>query len=136
MEAKGWDEETFYAQYQAGLLQAESNWPAAVDGLLRAWSMRPTRAEPLYHLAFGYRNREAWSAAYLFATRGVYIVEPDDILFVESPLYRWGLRFERSVAAWYVGDTDLARSDTEALLADPELPEHWRAYALKNYELG
>ena len=69
---------------RSGLLQAESNWPAAVDALLRAWSMRPTRAEPLYHLAFGYRNRAAWSAAYLFATRGVYIVEPDDILYVES----------------------------------------------------
>ena len=74
--SEAWDEETFYAQYQVGLLQLESDWPAAVDALLRAWSMRPTRAEPLYHLAFGWRNREAWPAAYLFASRGVHIPSP------------------------------------------------------------
>ena len=41
-----WDEETFYAQYQLGVLQADRNWPLAVDAFIRAWSMRPTHAEP------------------------------------------------------------------------------------------
>ena len=127
-----WDEETFYAQYQVGVLQADSDWPGAVDALLRAWSKRPTRAEPLYYLAFGWRNREAWPAAYLFASRGVHIPVPDDILPVESPVYRWGMRFERSVAAWYIGERELSRAYTEELLADPELPEHWRVYAEGN----
>jgi len=131
-----WDEETFYAEYQVGVLQLESNWPAAVDALLRAWSMRPTRAEPLYYLAFGWRIREAWPAAYLFASRGVHIPEPDDILFVDTPLYRWGLRFERSVAAWYVGERELARSYTEELLSDPDLPDHWRVFAEENLRLS
>ncbi len=131
----GWDEETFFAQYQVGLLQLESNFSHASTALLRAWSMRPTRAEPLYYLAFGWRNREAWSAAYLFASRGVHIPEPDDILFVDSALYRWGLRFERSVAAWYVGERDQSRQDTKELLADPELPDLWREYAEGNLRL-
>lgn len=130
--SEAWDEETFYAQYQVGVLQLERNWPAAVDALLRAWSMRPTRAEPLYHLAFGWRNRQAWPAAYLFASRGVHIPKPDDILFVDTPLYRWGLPFERSVAAWYIGERDLAREYTEELLSDPGLPEHWRIHAEGN----
>jgi tetratricopeptide (TPR) repeat protein len=133
---EAWDEETFYAQYQIGLLQIDHDWAAAVDALLRAWSMRPTRAEPLFHLAYGWRNREAWPVAYLFASRGVYIPEPDDILYVDTPLYRWGLRFERSVAAWYVGERELARADSEELLADPELPEHWRAFAQDNLRLS
>ncbi len=137
MDSKeAWDEETFYAQFQVGMLQFDRNWPAAVDALLRAWSMRPTRAEPLFYLAYGWRNREAWPAAHLFASRGVNIPEPDDILFVETPLYRWGLRFERSVAAWYVGERDLARADTEALLSDPLLPAHWRTFAEENLRLS
>ena len=136
LQSGTWDEETFFAQYQVGVLQLESNWPAAVEALLLAWSMRPTRAEPLYHLAFGWRNRQAWSAAYLFASRGIHIPVPDDILFVETSLYRWGLRFERSVAAWYVGERGLAQSDTEVLLADPELPEQWRVYAESNLRLA
>jgi tetratricopeptide (TPR) repeat protein len=134
--AEAWDEETFYALYQVGVLQAESDWPAAVDALLRAWSFRPTRAEPLYHLAFGWRNRGAWPAAYLFASRGVHIPQPNDILFVDKGLYRWGLRFERSVAAWYIGEKDLARAYTEELLIDPELPEQWRVYAEENRRVG
>lgn len=131
----GWEEATFYAQYQVGILKTENDWPGAADALLRAWSMRPTRAEPLYRLAYGWRNRGVWQAAYLFASRGIHIPEPEDTFFVEVPLYRWGLRFERSVAAWYVGEHDLARSDTEELLADPELPEHWRAFAEANLRL-
>ena len=134
--SEAWDEETFYALYQVGVLQVDSDWPAAMDALLRAWSMRPTRAEPLYHLAFGWRDREAWPAAYLFASRGVNIPEPDDILFVDTPIYRWGLRFERSVAAWYVGEQELARADTEDLLSDPKLPEHWRVWAEANLRVS
>lgn len=132
---EGWDEETFYAQYQLGVHLLQSDWPAAVDALLRAWSLRPTRVEPLYHLAFGWRNRGAWPAAYLFASRGVHIPVPDDILFVEVPLYRWGMRFERSVAAWHVGERELAIADTEELLADPDLPAHWRHFARGNLNL-
>ena len=127
-----WDEETFYAQYQLGVLQMDDDWPAAADALLLAWSMRPTRAEPLYRLAFGWRTRGAWPAAYLFASRGVHIPVPDDVLFVDIPMYRWGLRFERSVAAWYVGERDLSRVYTEELLSDPDLPDYWRVHAEEN----
>jgi hypothetical protein len=132
----GWDEETFYAQYQVGALQLDRDWPVAVDALLRAWSLRPTRAEPLYHLALGWRNRGAWPAAYLFASRGVNIPVPDDILFVETPIYRWGLRFERSVAAWYVGERELALADSQELIDDPDLPETWRVFVERNLRLA
>jgi hypothetical protein len=57
-------------------------------------------------------------------------------LFVDKALYRWGLRFERSVAAWYIGEKDLARAYTEELLIDPELPEQWRVYAEENRRVG
>jgi len=127
-----WAEEAFCAQYQVGVLQMDRDWKAAVEALLAAWAMRPTRAEPLYQLAFGWRSREAWPVAYLFAARGATIPVPQDILFVDMPLYKWGLLFERSVAAWYVGEKDQALADTQALLADPELPEPWRAHAQGN----
>jgi hypothetical protein len=128
----GWDEEAFYARYQQGVLEMRRSWDAGVSTLLDAWSMRPTRAEPLYHLATGYRERGGWPTAYLFAARGSTIPVPDDILFVDVPLYRWGLRFERSVAAWYVGNHEEAVEITEALLNDPELPDLWCGFAKSN----
>jgi hypothetical protein len=114
------------------MLEMDRDWKSAVEDLLTAWAMRPTRAEPLYQLAFGWRSREAWAVAYLFASRGATIPAPDDILFVGTPLYKWGLLFERSVAAWYVGERRQALADTKELLADEELPEPWRTHAQEN----
>ena len=57
---------------------------------------------------------------------------PEDILFVDLGIYRWGLPFERSVAAWYMGEHELSRRYTEELLSDPDLPDYWRAHAEDN----
>ncbi|MCY0899288.1 MAG: glycosyltransferase [Firmicutes bacterium] len=61
----GWPEEVFYAQYQIGVLLAPTDWARAVDALLTAWNYRPSRAEPWYHLAVGWRVRQAWALAYM-----------------------------------------------------------------------
>jgi hypothetical protein len=73
-----------------------------------------------------------WQPAYLFADTGMHVDMPDDILFVEPWIYRWGLRFERSVAAWYVGRADQATSDTQAVLATPTVREPWLTHAKQN----
>lgn len=117
VDAGGWDEEVFYAQYQVGALLAAQDWDAAVPELLRAWELRPARAEPLHELDRGYRVRGGHRLAGLFAERGLAVDAPDDLLFVHRDVYDWGLRFERSIAAYWNGDFETALADNDLLLA-------------------
>lgn len=123
----GWPEEAFYALYQVGVLRARlGDWAAAVPALIDAWNYRPGRIEPLYQLARGYRERQAHSAAHLFAVRALDRPRPADILFVEPWMYRWGVLFEYSICAYWVGDAQASLQACDRLLAMPELPNAYR----------
>ena len=123
----GWDEEVFYAQFQLGTLLADTDWGAAAEALLDAWRRRPARAEPLYALARGWRVRGRHDLAAQYATQGLDIPYPDDILFVHRDPYHWGLRFERALAACSLGDAETALTDIDAVLRDgvPADVEPW-----------
>lgn len=119
----GWVEECFVAQLRIGELLADTDWSGAVAAFLAAWEIRPSRAEPLYHLARGYRIRGAYAPAALFARAGVAIPFPsDDVLFVSREPYEWGLRFELSIAAFWTGAVAESLALSEDLLADA-IPE-------------
>jgi hypothetical protein len=127
-EMGGWDEEVFVALLEAGKLAARlDQWPLAAATLLRAYSARPSRAEPLYELAAGHRGRGEHAAALVFATRGLEIGQPeDDILFVAPWVYDFGIIFEFSIAAYWMGMYDSAYAATEGLLEREDLPETYR----------
>lgn len=131
----GWAEEVFYSLYQQGDLLARRSWAEAVPVLLAAYNHRPSRAEPLYALAAGYRERGAYASAHLFASRGLAIGVPDDLLFVSRWIYDWGLVFEYSVAAYWVGDIRAAYEATQALAVRNDVPEPWRSHVKKNLEI-
>ncbi len=123
----GWDEEVFYSQLQLGMLLATYDHDASVTALMRAWEMRPTRAEPLYELAKGLNSRSEFSLSLLFSERGLAIEMPDDLLFVHPDPYRWGLRFEHAIACYRTGRLDDALADNRRLLDDgvPKNVEPW-----------
>jgi hypothetical protein len=123
----GWDQEVFYALYQVGVLHSRlGDWTAAVPALVEGWNYRPSRIEPLYQLALGYRERGAHQAAHLFALRALNRPQPGDALFVEPWIYRWGVLFEYSICAYWVGDTQAALQACDRLLAMPQLPDAYR----------
>jgi glycosyltransferase involved in cell wall biosynthesis len=129
----GWDQEVFYALLQVGVLRAEQgDWPGAMAGLVAAWEYRPQRLEPLYELASRLRLRGQHETAHLFAKRGLGFSQPDDILFISPWVYRWGLWFEYSIAAYWVGETDEALAACDRLLAMGNLPETYRQHTLVN----
>jgi glycosyltransferase involved in cell wall biosynthesis len=83
----GWDEEAFYARYRQGALLRD------VGLLWQAWSMRPTRAEPLRELAWLYRERGANADLAGVVAIGRALMVPDDLLFVRTDCYgekAWG----------------------------------------------
>jgi tetratricopeptide (TPR) repeat protein len=129
----GWEEEVFYSLFQVGVLRAEQgDWPAGMAALIAAWQYRPARLEPVYELASRLRGRREYQAAHLFAARGVGARQPPDILFVSPWVYRWGLLFEYSISAYWVGDPQAALGACNRLLALPDLPDPYRAQTLTN----
>ena len=125
----GWAEERFMAQLEAGRVSARLERPEAVilSELLTAYSLRPTRAEPLYELARYYRAKKGYAMATLFAKAGVQTPRPSDRLFVVESVYSWRLLDELSVAAHAAGDYATSKRACEAVLdrmrQGLELPE-------------
>lgn len=131
----GFEEEAFYAGYQAAALIARHDPAAGFAALLQAWQRRPTRAEPLYDAACVARQQAWWELARLVAERGSLIPQPDDMLFVHRWAYEWGLLMERSIAAWWTGRTDECLELSDRLLQDPALPPEVQSAAEANRAL-
>jgi FkbM family methyltransferase len=131
----GWEEEIFYSMYQVGVLSLGLDRRAdAIEALFAAWSRGPHRAEPLCVLASVFRERGEHRAAHLVADRGLRIRMPVEGLFVQRWIYEWGLLFEFSIAAYWVGQPRAALNACDRLLALPGLPEAHRRQTIANRE--
>lgn len=129
----GWEEERWYAQWRHGAcLLAMDRTDEACGVLWRSFGERPWRAEPLSTLAAHYRVNALWRLCWEtceVARRscGVLPGRPgrtvSDRLFVHSDVYRWGIAYEQSIAAWYVGEYDRGRMLCDYLLGVPGLPD-------------
>jgi hypothetical protein len=106
----GFDEERWLATMRLGVLTDD------VAVLLDAFGMRPQRAEPLYHLSILLRLRGNHHAALMMAQRGRDIPYPErDCLFIDRPVYQWGLALEEAVSLWWCGHVE------ESYIAHKEL---------------
>lgn len=131
----GWEEEVFYSLYQVGLLSERAGHrDSAIAALFEAWSHTPRRAEPLYALAWMFRGRGQHQAAHLVTERGVRAPVPTNALFVERWIYEWGLLFEYSIAAYWVGQPRVALEACNRLLRNDGLPDEYRRQTLANRE--
>ncbi|MBZ9640829.1 glycosyltransferase [Streptomyces sp. PSKA30] len=131
----GGPEEVYFSQLQAGVLKAETgDWPGAMDALVHAWETRPQRLEACYELCSRLRAMGHYRAAHAFASAGLNRPVPDDLLFVNPWVYQWGLLFEFSITAYYVGDWAGSYQACDRLLAMPDLPEAIRKQTLANRE--
>jgi len=134
---KGWEEEGWFAQYQAAVMEERLNAsPELVSfGYLSAYQRRPTRAEPLVRLARYHRLRKEYHLALLYARRAASLPKPPDLLFLDDAAYSWSALDELAVAAYYVDAKDAkdeGRNAVQRLLAENRFPESERARMLKN----
>ncbi|BBC34818.1 hypothetical protein SGFS_061120 [Streptomyces graminofaciens] len=136
----GWAEEVYYSLLQVGMLQAETGgpdaWPTAMDTLIRAWEHRPERLEACYELVSRLRLQKRHHTAYALARAGVDGPRPDDLLFVQPWVYRWGLLFEFSITAYWAGDAAASLTACDRLLSLPDLPASYRRQTLANREFA
>lgn len=134
----GWGEEVYCSLLEAGILRAEEeeDWPGAMDTFSRAWEARPTRLEACYELASRLRLRRRHHTAHALLVDVLDRPAPDDLLFTKPWVYRWGLLFEFSITAHWVGDHAAALRACDRLLAMRDLPERIRRQVEINREFS
>ena len=131
--AGGWEEEVFYAHYRAGLcLSLLGKWPEAEETLLRAWEGRPTRIEPLLHIARHYREAGLYHTGLIFAQRCVAAAYPTDLLFVERAIYLWEAPLELGICHYWTGNHKEAIRINDQIIAHPETPKEYKEGAARN----
>lgn len=119
----GFDEEDFMAHYRlAGIYARQEQWDDAIVYYLKAYGMRPHRAEPLVHLAQHYWRNQQFALAFLFSVGAVRIPYPEtDVLFIEKEQYDYARYDVLGCAAWYVQEYQLGKEAIlEALKAHPD----------------
>jgi glycosyltransferase involved in cell wall biosynthesis len=104
MQYDGWDEEKWHARVRyAEMLQKLDDENGFVAESIRAFNMRPWRAEPLFELARFYRFKDGMQrAALMILEECMKIPYPaKDQLFVNDYIYHVGIKQEYAICAFY-----------------------------------
>lgn len=138
MKMGGWDQEVYWSLYEIAMLQKERGLPdeTICSSFTKAFQYRPSRVEPLYRLSNHYRLKENYLLGYLYAQFGLTIPQPNDVLFVESWIYDYGLLLEYSVCAYWIGRYEESLIACQKLLSNQTLPEHVRECVEKNMQFA
>jgi len=136
VEAGGWDEEIWYALYQIASLRERqgADWPLVLDACLQAYHFRPSRIEPLYLVAKHYRQQCNYSTGHLFTQAAMAVAYPQDLLFIDRPVYDYLLPMEHAICCHYVGRYKEAIVTNNRILSHDDLPELIRNQVLANNE--
>jgi len=121
----GWDEEVWYSLYQVARLQHRLGlaWALVLDAYLRAYSFRPTRLEPLYHVARFYRENEQFHLGHLFSRAVIDTPYPEDLLFIEKSIYLHDLPQEYALCCQQLGKRIEAVQARVGEVACPDAPD-------------
>ncbi|MBU6446887.1 MAG: glycosyl transferase family 2, partial [Verrucomicrobia bacterium] len=132
----GWDQEIFWSKLQVSLQLWELRAPSSVviASLEDAHQFRPHRVEPIYYLAVFYNQQEQYEKAYRCIKDWLALPKPEqkDCLFNEDWQHDYGLPFELSICAYYVGQYQESLDICNVLLNDSTLPDDVRALAERN----
>jgi hypothetical protein len=125
VEMGGWEEECYYSLFRIALceISKDSNWTVVQQKFLDAYDYRPCRAEPLHAIARFLRMNGRPRAAYLFAKEAAQLPYPQqDILFIDTNVYKWMALDELAATAFYVHDFKIGYAACETLLKQNRLP--------------
>jgi glycosyltransferase involved in cell wall biosynthesis len=122
--AGGWFEEAWYSLYMIGQCWLQLKTPIKFEEyMLKAYEMRPGRAESLYKLAKHFREVGQHYKAYQYVMLGIHTPLSTDSLFVERDVYTGLFFYEKSILDYYVkSDTrEGVRSSMQYLMKSADL---------------
>jgi glycosyltransferase involved in cell wall biosynthesis len=98
-------EENFWSLYFVGCLQQELKMPPEVfiSSYCRAYLSLPSRAEPLYRLAFYFNQNRNYLLGYLLGMIAIKIPIPAFYVAIERAVYDQGVAFEFARSAYHLG---------------------------------
>lgn len=136
LEMKESDQELYDSMLNIVLIERELGSSDIVyrDALLKLFRTRPSRVEPLYYLSQFYRAQGDYQMAYLFARLGLSAPPTTDMVNVHEWISQYGLIFELSIAAYWVGEYEQSMQAIDDLLSMSMLPKEYRDQTLKNKE--
>lgn len=119
VRAGGWIEEQWYSLYVIGQTYLTlGNIPKFEEYMLKAYALRPSRAEGLYKLTKYFREHGQHFKAYQYMQMGLSIPMTTDSLFIEKDVYENLFYYEKSILDYYVrtNKKEGARSSLEYML--------------------
>ncbi len=128
MTTGGWDEERAFSAAQIARILRETG-KDPTEWYLRAYELRPTRAEPLCELANWLRDdkQKRFDLAVMVASRAAKIPIPKgDALFMVPTVYEFGALEELAIALYWSGDKAQAKTTYEEIL--PRVPKAYRPH--------
>jgi tetratricopeptide (TPR) repeat protein len=129
----GWGEEVWHSLYQVARMQHRLGlaWPLVLTAYLDAYQFRPSRLEPLFHLARYYRETGQYHLGHLYARAVNETPYPDDLLFIEKSIYDYELLMEHALCCDRLGKHDEADRARDAVIANADTPEQVRREAIQ-----
>lgn len=105
-KAGGWIEEQWYSLYMIGQSYLSlGDAPGFEKYMLKAYALRPSRAESLYKLAKYFREQGQQYKAYHYVRLGKSIPLSNDSLFVEPNVYKDLFLYEETICLYYLNQT-------------------------------
>ena len=136
-ELGGWDEEVWYSVLRCAMCMTNlgTRWQDTQDVFLQAYNLRPTRIEPLYHLARIHRLNGNPILGHMFAKMGCTIaLPPHDVLFVAKDTYEWQIFDELASTSWYAQDMQAGLQASNKLLSEKRYPDDQHERILNNWK--
>ena len=106
-----------------------------LDAYLRAYAFRPTRIEPMYHVARFYRENGQYHLGYLFSRAVIDVPYATDILFIEESIYHYELPLEYAICCRQLSKHEEAIQGNDAIIASATAPENVRETARNNRQV-
>ena len=123
---EGFDENTFWSKYSIGKLQEMLQMDPSlfIKSYQEAYRFRPSRAEPLYHIAQYYLKEQNYILGYLLAQYALSLPVPLEIYYVENWIYDWGLLATLADCSMKMGHIQEAKESYLKISKMEAIPEH------------
>ncbi len=129
--------ETYMAMYQKAIAEEKSDkWDTAIESYFKAYEFHPIRAEPLFHSAVLYRKKGNLLLGYLLSKHALTFPYPAQDEWVEYMSYDYAMLIEFANCALLLNKNQEGLDACAKLLANPRLPDEYKAQVTSNYELA
>jgi glycosyltransferase involved in cell wall biosynthesis len=135
----GWEEEVYYSMYMIAKISEKmgKDDETLTNLYSKAWEYRPSRLEAVFHVMRKLRDQGRHLVAFAYGDVAIKTKGTADILFIEPEIWQWRLLDEYSLAAYYIGNPDIALEKTSAILNAPffkDIAPEEQARLKKNFD--